>query len=306
MRVTVPSPALVTHSLPPATARSSGASADRDLRHAARPRPGRPRRRPTARPRRRRSPRPGCPAGARRERLALRRPVAASKRCSVPAVALATKTRPSGDRDAVGPAVGADRRRLGRAGRGAWRWRSGSRRPASSPATNAATASISAADSVPLNAGIVPLPLSTVALTVAALGLRSSRFGPTLPVVARRRERVAAAAVGGEDGLAGGRARPPRARPRRACRPSPRSASARRAARATAKAAASHVTGASTRSTLRSTSGRREAVLGDEPQPARQPRRDQEREQQAAGQRQRDRRAASASATITTLVANAP
>ena len=52
-----------------------------------------------------------------------------------------------------------------------------------SPATNAATASISAADSEPLKAGIVPLPFSTVVLTTAALGLRLSRFGPTLPFV---------------------------------------------------------------------------------------------------------------------------
>jgi hypothetical protein len=56
----------------------------------------------------------------------------------------------------------------------------------SSPATNAATALISASDSVPSKAGIVPLPDRTVASTAAASGFASSRLGPTLPSVPAR------------------------------------------------------------------------------------------------------------------------
>src|SRR3954467_10590842 len=54
------------------------------------------------------------------------------------------------------------------------------------PATNRATASISAPDSVPANAGIDLRPLRTADRTVAASGLSSPRFGPTLPVVPAR------------------------------------------------------------------------------------------------------------------------
>ena len=85
---------------------------------------------------------------------------------------------------------------------------------------------------------------------MAALGLRSSRFGPTLPFVPAARERVAAAAVGGrEDRLAVGRRRAAVDRGgRRACRPSPRSASAPTSSTSTVKAAATQVTGARMRS----------------------------------------------------------
>ena len=110
MRVTVPSAAFVTHSLPPATARSWGErptaifvtrppstrATARSLDSATHTAPfattGLSGWRPTA---------SGLPCG---------RPVAASKRCSVPAVAFATQHAAAGERDAVGPAVGPDRR----------------------------------------------------------------------------------------------------------------------------------------------------------------------------------------------------
>src|SRR3954470_19732306 len=294
MRVTVASALLVTHSLPPATARSWGdrptgifvtrrpttrataRSLDSATHTAPRATTGLSGWRPTA------SGSPCC------------LPVSASKRCSVPALALATSTRPpenvmpSGPRSVAsvdgcaGPAEAGLGVRVGVAVAAAF-----------SPATNAATASISAADSESLKAGIVPLPFSTVVLTTAALGLRLSRFGPTLPFVPAAASVWQPPQLEVKIFLPSGAAPPPP--------PPPPAAAAGLSAFApisvgptssasTVKAAASQVTGARMRSMLRSTSGGGEPVLGDEPQAAGQPGRDQKREQQAAGQRQRDRR----------------
>src|SRR3954454_13771756 len=291
MRVTVASALLVTHSLPPATARSWGdrptgifvtrrpttrataRSLDSATHTAPRATTGLSGWRPTA------SGSPCC------------LPVSASKRCSVPALALATSTRPPENVMPSGPRSVASVEGcagLAEAGLGV---RVGVAVAAAfSPATNAATASISAADSESLKAGIVPLPFSTVVLTTAALGLRLSRFGPTLPFVPAAASVWQPPQLEVKTFLPSGAAPPP---------PPPAAAAGLTAfapinvgptsSASTVKAAASQVTGARMRSTLRSTSGGGEPVLGDEPQPAGQPGRDQEREQQAAGQRQRDR-----------------
>src|SRR4051812_36071045 len=290
MRLTVPSPALVTHSFPPATARSWGdrpteifvtcrpstrataRSPDSATQTTAPATSGLSGWRPTA---------SGLPCG---------RPVPASKRCRVPAVALATHTRPpenvmpSGPRSVrpvegpLAPAAGLEVAVA--AGFAA----------AFSPATNAATASISAPESWPPKAGIVPVPFVTVVFTSAAPGFSSSRFGPTLPFVPAR------ASVWQPPQLAVNTCLPSAPPVAAAATPvaglsafAPISAGPASSAN-TARAAIAHVTGASTRSTRPSTSGGGEAVLGDEPQPARQPGGDQDREQQASHHGQRDRR----------------
>ena len=202
MRVTVPSPALVTQMLPPDATRSSGASPT-GMRVTWLPST----RATASSPPRATQTAPPATTGLSGWRptasgLPCARPVAASKRWSVPALALVTHTRPSATVMPSGP--GAVSVVVTSAGSGV-AVASGVAAAGSSPATNAATASISAADRVSLKAGIVPLPLLTVALTVAASGLRSSRFGPDVAGRVRARERVAAAAVGGEDRLAVGR-----------------------------------------------------------------------------------------------------
>ena len=297
MRVTVASPLLVTHSLPPATARSSGASADRDLRHA-----------PALDAGDRVVARQHDPHGAARhdrvvrlapdsERLALLLAGGGVEALQRARVGVGDQHAAARERDAVGPAVGGDRRRLRRAGGGGpggrgSGWRRRSPRPPRTPPRRRSPPPTAC----PLKAGIVPAAALTVASTVAALGFRSSRFGPTLPFV------PAAASVWQPPQLevktslpSGARRRRRRPRPRRGVvvlRPDQRRPDEQREH---GEGRRQPVTGARTRSMRRSTSGRGEAVLGDEPQPARQPRGDQEREQQAAGQRQRDRRAARAS-----------
>ena len=193
MRVTVPSPALVTHRLPAGHREVLGRVADRIWSRAGptratasspdsashRPRPattGLSGWRPTA---------SGSPD---------RVPSSASKRCSVPARRVGDLHAAVGDRDAVRPAVGLHGRRLD-LGLG-FRLLGvavavASSRPAPRPRTNAATAVISASDSVSSKAGIVPLaPVRIGRRRVrprpAASGLRSSRLGPTLPFVPAR------------------------------------------------------------------------------------------------------------------------
>ena len=140
------------------------------------------------------------------------------------------------------------------------------------------------AESRPANDGIEPPPAVTIASTAAASGLRSSRLGPTAPDAFAAAQRVAARRSRG--GEARSSAAPRRRRRAAAARrggagaaPAPpsrrRSAAApRRARRRRARRPATSAARGRDRSRA-STSGRREAVLGDEPQPARQPRRDE-------------------------------
>src|SRR3954454_18021233 len=154
--------------------------------------------------------------------------------------------------------------------------------------TYCATAWICAPDRRPENDGMTPAPLRTIAATVAGDGLSWSRFGPVVPLEPAalsvwQPPQPALEKTWAPDAGAPPAAPPPLAAPL-FCAPISSGPTSRTT---TANAATSQVTGGTPRSTRASTSERREAVVGDEPEAAGQPHGDEQREQQAAGDRQR-------------------
>ena len=204
MRVTVPSALLVTHSLPPATARSWGErptgifvtrrpstratarSLDSATHTAPRATTGLSGWRPTA---------SGLPCCL---------PVSASKRCSVPALALATSTRPPENVMPSGPRSVGDRRRLRRAGGGGPGVRVGVGRGGLLARHERRHGVDLRRRQRVLEGRHRPAAVLDRRLDHRRARLEVVEVRPDAAVRPRRRERVAAAAVGGEDLLAVG------------------------------------------------------------------------------------------------------